>query len=84
MQLKEAVTLLQKAFKFRTCHLEIREATIRATILPAVPALPDQAMHRAVRRRRSRRDTYREDIRRLIRFLDGDSKTRPRATWKRR
>src|SRR5581483_8583805 len=24
-QLKEAVTLLQKAFKFRTCHLEIRE-----------------------------------------------------------
>src|SRR5258706_620431 len=23
--LKEAVTLLQKAFKFRTCHLEIRE-----------------------------------------------------------
>src|SRR3954453_17443651 len=25
-QLKEAVTHLQKAFKFRTCHLEIREA----------------------------------------------------------
>src|ERR1044072_8947818 len=24
-QLKEAVTLLQKAFKFRTCHLDIRE-----------------------------------------------------------
>src|SRR5688572_23493416 len=24
--LKEAVTLLQKAFKFRTCHLDIREA----------------------------------------------------------
>ena len=23
--LKEAVTLLQKAFKFRTCHLDIRE-----------------------------------------------------------
>ena len=31
-QLKEAVTLLQRAFKFRTCHLDIREADGRRRI----------------------------------------------------
>ena len=69
--LKEAVTLLQRAFKFRTCHLEIHEADrnrrffrpcllypIRQCTAPCAAKITPEA--------------YREDINRLIRFLDGD------------
>src|SRR3954469_17687956 len=72
--LKEAVTLLQKAFKFRTCHLEIREDDdkrrffrpcllypIKQCTAPCAAKIP--------------RDTYREDIQRLIKFLDGNKKS---------
>src|SRR5215218_10477380 len=73
-QLKDAVTHLQKAFKFRTCHLEIREDdpskrffrpcllhAINQCTAPCADLIP--------------RDAYADDIRRLVRFLDGDRKT---------
>jgi excinuclease ABC subunit C len=72
--LKEAVVHLQKAFKFRTCHLEIREEdeskrffrpcllhAIRQCTAPCADKIP--------------RNAYSEDIKRLIRFLDGERKT---------
>src|SRR5438067_8368553 len=71
--LKEAVTLLQKAFKFRTCHLDIRvddrnKRFFRPCLLypihqctaPCADKIPVEQ--------------YREDVQRLIRFLDGDKK----------
>lgn len=71
--LKEAVTLLQKAFKFRTCHLEIKEDDrnkrffrpcllypIHQCTAPCADKIP--------------LEQYRDDIQRLIRFLDGDKK----------
>ena len=71
--LKEAVTLFQKAFKFRTCHLDIRDDDpsrrffrpcllypIRQCTAPCAAKISPEA--------------YREDINRLIRFLDGDKK----------
>jgi excinuclease ABC subunit C len=71
--LKEAVTLLQKAFKFRTCHLDIREDDdnrrffrpcllypIKQCTAPCAAKIP--------------KDTYRQDVHRLTRFLDGDKK----------
>ena len=72
--LKEAVTHLQKAFKFRTCHLEIHEGDesrrffrpcllypIHQCTAPCAAKIP--------------RDTYHEDISRLIKFLEGGKKT---------
>jgi excinuclease ABC subunit C len=72
--LKDAVTLLQKAFKFRTCHLDIKEDDpsrrffrpcllypIKQCTAPCAAKIP--------------RETYRDDISRLVRFLDGDTKT---------
>jgi len=71
--LKEAVTHLQKAFKFRTCHLDIREGDenrrffrpcllypIRQCTAPCAAKIP--------------RDMYNQDISRLIQFLEGDKK----------
>lgn len=72
--LKEAVTLLQKAFKFRTCHLEIREGDdkrrffrpcllypIKQCTAPCAAKIP--------------KDSYRDDVNRLLRFLEGDKKS---------
>src|SRR5687768_9937038 len=72
--LKEAVTLLQKAFKFRTCHLDILESDdkrrffrpcllypIKQCTAPCAAKIP--------------KDTYREDIQRLLKFLDGNKKS---------
>jgi excinuclease ABC subunit C len=72
--LKEAVTVLQKAFKFRTCHLDIAEADdkrrffrpcllypIKQCTAPCAAKIP--------------KDTYRSDITRLLRFLDGEKKS---------
>ncbi len=69
--LKEAVQHLQRAFKFRTCHLEIREDdakkrffrpcllyAIHQCTAPCADKIPEHA--------------YREDVNRLLKFLDGN------------
>src|SRR3954454_24235668 len=68
--LKEAVTLLQKAFQFRTCHLEIREEDpskrfFRPCLLYAIKQCSAPCADKIPR------DAYADDIRRLTRFLDG-------------
>src|SRR3954464_3953848 len=70
-QLKEAVTLLQKAFKFRTCHLEISEGDdkrrfFRPCLLHAIKQCTAPCAAKIPR------DAYAEDIRNLTRFLDGN------------
>ncbi len=69
--LREAISHLQKAFKFRTCHLDIgaddhRRRFFRPCILHAIDQCSAPCADRIGR------DPYREDIRRLLRFLDGD------------
>ena len=73
-QLKDAVTHLQKAFKFRTCHLDIREDDpgkrfFRPCLLYAINQCTAPCADKIPR------DTYGDDVKRLIRFLDGDRKT---------
>jgi excinuclease ABC subunit C len=72
--LKEAVTLLQKAFKFRTCHLEIREGDEERRFFRPCLLYPIRQCT-APCAAKIDRETYREDIHRLMRFLDGDKKT---------
>ncbi len=72
--LKEAVTLLQKAFKFRTCHLEIsstddKRRFFRPCLLYAIKQCTAPCAAKISK------EQYREDIQRLIRFLDGDKKS---------
>ena len=43
------MTLLQKAFKFRTCHLDIREDDDSRRFFRPCLLYADQAVHRAVR-----------------------------------
>jgi len=73
-QLKEAVTHLQKAFKFRTCHLEISESDtkrrfFRPCLLYAIKQCTAPCADKVSR------DSYGDDIRRLLSFLDGDRKS---------
>jgi excinuclease ABC subunit C len=70
-QLKEAITHLQKAFKFRTCHLEISEADdkrrfFRPCLLYAIKQCTAPCAAKIPK------DSYGEDIRNLTRFLDGN------------
>jgi excinuclease ABC subunit C len=69
--LKEAVTLLQKAFKFRTCHLDIRSDDPNNRFFRPCLLYP---IHQCTAPCANKIDkqTYRDDIHRLIRFLDGD------------
>ena len=72
-QLKEAVQHLQRAFKFRTCHLEIREDNdekrfFRPCLLYAINQCTGPCGDRISRH------LYAQDVRRLMRFLDGDRK----------
>lgn len=72
-QLKEAVTHLQKAFKFRTCHLEIlqddpKRRFFRPCLLYAIHQCTAPCADKVSP------ETYRADIKRLIRFLDGERK----------
>src|SRR5829696_10112920 len=72
-QLKEAVTHLQKAFKFRTCHLEIREGDdSRRFFRPCLLYAIDQCT--APCAAKVPRDSYAEDVRRLMQFLEGNHK----------
>ncbi|HVT88349.1 MAG TPA: excinuclease ABC subunit UvrC [Tepidisphaeraceae bacterium] len=72
--LKEAVTHMQKAFQFRTCHLDIRETDdqkrfFRPCLLHAIKQCTAPCADRIPR------EAYAQDIKRLIRFLDGERKT---------
>jgi excinuclease ABC subunit C len=69
--LKEAVTLLQKAFKFRTCHLEIREDDNKRRFFRPCLLYPIHQCTAPCAAKISK-DTYREDIGRVIKFLEGD------------
>ena len=69
--LKEAVTNLQKAFKFRTCTLDIKAGDdkrrfFRPCLLHSIKQCTAPCADRVSR------DDYRGDVRRLLRFLDGD------------
>ncbi|HEY1629127.1 MAG TPA: UvrB/UvrC motif-containing protein [Tepidisphaeraceae bacterium] len=72
--LKEAVTRLQKAFKFRTCHLDIRQDDsnkrfFRPCLLYAIKQCTAPCADKIPR------DAYNDDVKRLIRFLDGGRKS---------
>ncbi|MFT3785793.1 MAG: UvrB/UvrC motif-containing protein [Tepidisphaeraceae bacterium] len=69
--LKEAVTLMQKAFKYRTCHLEILEEDpkkrfFRPCLLYSIGQCTAPCADKI-----SKAD-YRADINRFLRFLDGN------------
>src|SRR3954451_10339978 len=73
-QLKEAITHLQKAFKFRTCHLEISEGDdkrrfFRPCLLHAIKQCTAPCAAKISR------DSYDADIKNLTRFLDGNRET---------
>lgn len=72
--LREAVSMLQKAFKFRTCELEIREEDERRRFFRPCLLYPIKQCTGPCGAKVSR-EAYREDIQRLIRFLDGGKKT---------
>ncbi|MDP9174138.1 MAG: excinuclease ABC subunit UvrC [Planctomycetota bacterium] len=80
-QLKEAVTLLQRAFKFRTCHLEISEADDKRRFFRPCLLYPIKQCTAPCAAKVSK-ETYRQDVFRLLRFLDGDKKTVLRAMEK--
>src|SRR5947199_4988079 len=66
-QLKDAVTHLQKAFKFRTCHLDIREEDpnkrfFRPCLLYAIGQCTAPCADKISR------ESYGEDVKRLVRF----------------
>ncbi len=72
-QLKEALQHLQRAFKFRTCHLEIRgddptRRFFRPCLLYAINQCTAPCADKVIR------DLYGQDIHRLMRFLDGQRK----------
>jgi excinuclease ABC subunit C len=69
--LKDAVTLLQKAFKFRTCHLEINDGDESRQFFRPCLLYPIKHCTAPCAARVSK-EIYRQDIFRLIRFLDGD------------
>lgn len=72
--LKDAVTMLQKAFKFRTCHLDIREDDQSRRFFRPCLLYPIKQCTAPCAAKISK-DSYGEDVRNLVRFLDGDRKT---------
>ncbi len=72
--LKEAVTLLQRAFKFRTCHLEISESDDNRRFFRPCLLYPIKQCTAPCAAKISKQ-TYRSDIARLLRFLDGEKKS---------
>ncbi len=69
--LKEAITLLQKAFKFRTCTLDIREGDDKRRFFRPCLLYPIKQCTAPCAAKIDKK-TYREDIFRLVRFLEGD------------
>jgi excinuclease ABC subunit C len=72
--LKEAVTLLQRAFKFRTCHLEIHEGDENRRFFRPCLLYPIKQCTAPCAAKISK-ENYRQDITRLMRFLDGEKKS---------
>src|SRR3954467_878203 len=72
--LKEAVPLLQRAFKFRTCLLDIREDDDKRRFFRPCLLYPIKQCTAPCAAKVSK-DTYREDIHRLLKFLDGNKKS---------
>ncbi len=71
--LKEAVTLMQRAFKFRTCHLDIRADDTKRRFFRPCLLYPIKQCTGPCADKVSQ-DAYREDIQRLIKYLDGGKK----------
>ncbi|HYO09624.1 MAG TPA: UvrB/UvrC motif-containing protein [Tepidisphaeraceae bacterium] len=71
--LKEAVTLLQKAFQFRTCHLEIKEGDDSRRFFRPCLLYPIHQCTAPCAAKISR-EAYGEDIHRLLKFLEGNHK----------
>src|SRR3954452_17377500 len=71
--LKEAVTLLQRAFKFRTCYLDIAEGDDKRRFFRPCLLYPIKQCTAPCAAKISK-EQYRDDIQRLIRFLDGNKK----------
>jgi len=71
--LKDALTLLQKAFKFRTCHLEIAEGDDSRRFFRPCLLYPIKQCT-APCAAKIDKATYRDDVNRLLRFLEGDKK----------
>src|SRR5438876_1424306 len=71
--LKDAVVLLQKAFKFRTCHLEIRSSDPNLRFFRPCLLYPIKQCT-APCAAKIDKEQYRDDINKLIRFLEGDKK----------
>src|SRR5690349_7882809 len=69
--LKEAVVLLQKAFKFRTCHLDIRSDDPNLRFFRPCLLYPIKQCT-APCAGKIDKEQYRRDVQNLIRFLDGD------------
>lgn len=69
--LKEAMILMQRAFKFRTCHLEILEEDPKKRFFRPCILYPIKQCTGPCADRISKQ-AYGQDIQRLIRFLDGD------------
>lgn len=71
--LKEAVTHLQKAFKFRTCHLDIRDNDDSRRFFRPCLLYPIHQCTAPCAAKISK-DTYADDVKRLIQFLEGNKK----------
>jgi excinuclease ABC subunit C len=69
--LKEAVTMLQKAFKFRTCHLEISEGDDSRRFFRPCLLYPIHQCTAPCAAKISK-EAYGEDIQRLLKFLEGN------------
>src|SRR5947208_8153201 len=72
-QLKDAVTHLQKAFRFRTCHLDIKDGDdsrkfFRPCLLYAIGQCTAPCAAKISK------EMYAEDVSRLLRFLEGNHK----------
>jgi excinuclease ABC subunit C len=72
--LKDALTLLQRVMKFRTCHLDIREGDDDRRFFRPCLLYPIKQCSAPCAAKISREE-YRRDITRLMRFLDGEKKS---------
>lgn len=79
--LRQSVQMLQKVFKFRTCHLEIREEDDKRKFFRPCLLYPIKQCTAPCGARISKED-YRKDIDRFIRFLESKRTTLTRELKK--